>query len=147
MTKSFWPAVCTTALLTAAPALAAQDCATDLGALAARREAALKGINEMVAAAKGKKLDPEAFCARSRPLNVAEEAMLAYMQKNRDWCQIPDDAISQLKETHMKSVAFGGKACTVAAQLRTMKAKAAQAAQQGQQAGAAQVQPLPAGPL
>jgi hypothetical protein len=44
-------------------------------------------------------------------------------------------------------VAFGGKACTVAAQIKTMKAKA-QAAQQAQQAGGQPaVQPLPAGPL
>jgi hypothetical protein len=52
-----------------------------------------------------------------------------------------------LKETHIKSVAFGGKACTVAAQMRTLKAKA-QAAQQAQQAGGQPAeQPLPAGPL
>ena len=32
--------------------------------------------------------------------------MLAYMVKNKDWCQIPDDAISQLKASHAKSVAL-----------------------------------------
>ena len=63
--------------------------------------------------------------------------MLAYMQKNKDWCQIPDEAIGQLKETHAKSVAFGGKACTVAAQLRTMKAKAAQRRSRPSKPGAA----------
>ena len=149
MRNVFRSLLAVSALLVAAPAFAAQDCATDLQALAGRREAALRGINEMVAAAHGKKLDPDAFCARSRPLNAAEEAMLAYMQKNKDWCQIPDGAIAQLKETHLKSVAFGGKACTVAAQIRTMKAKAAQQqAQQAQQGGGAPAaQPLPAGPL
>jgi hypothetical protein len=149
MRKTFWAAIGAAVVLTAMPALAAQDCAVDLQTLAARREAALKGINDIVAAAHGKKLDPDAFCARSRPLNLAEEAMLAYMQKNKDWCQIPDEAIAQLKDTHLKSVAFGGKACTVAAQIRTMKAKAAQQAQQAQQAGGGQPpeQPLPAGPL
>jgi hypothetical protein len=146
MPKTLWAAIGAAVLLTA-PAFAAQDCATDLQTLAARREAALKSINELVASAHGKKLDPDAFCARSRPLNAAEETMLAYMQKNKDWCQIPDEAISQLKDTHVKSVAFGGKACTVAAQMRTMKAKA-QAAQQAQQAGGQPAeQPLPAGPL
>jgi hypothetical protein len=149
MPKTLWAAIGAAVILTAMPAFAAQDCASDLQSLAARREAALKSINELVASAHGKKLDPDAFCARSRPLNGAEEAMLAYMQKNKDWCQIPDEAINQLKETHIKSVAFGGKACTVAAQIKTMKAKAAQQAQQAQQAGGGQppVQPLPAGPL
>ena len=131
-------------LVAAAPALAEQDCAGDLQKLAARREAAMKGINDLVAAAHGKKLDPDAFCGRSRPLNVAEDAMLAYMIKNKDWCQIPDDAINQLKTNHAKSVAFGAKACTVAAQMKKMKEQAAQAQQQG---GAPAEQPLPTGPL
>jgi hypothetical protein len=140
------PALGIALLLGAGPALADQDCAGDLQKLAARREAALNSINEMVAAAKGKKLDPDSFCARSRPLNAAEDAMLAYMVKNKDWCQIPDDAVNQLKASHAKSVAFGGKACTVAAQIKKMKAQAAQAAQQGG-GGAPPEQPLPAGPL
>jgi hypothetical protein len=148
MPKVYSPIIFAAALLAAAPAFADQDCAGDLQKLAGRREAALKSINELVAAAHGKKLDPDAFCVHSRPLTVAEDAMIAYMQKNKDWCQIPDGALNQLKATHAKTVAFGGKACTVAAQMRTMKAKAAQAAQQGQQAGAAAAQqPLPAGPL
>ena len=138
-------AIAAVAVLTATPAFAADDCAGSLQKLAARREAALQGINQMVAAAKGKKLDPEMFCARSRPLNVAEEAMLAYMTKNKDWCQIPDDAINQLKASHAKSVAFGAKACTVAAQIAKMKKQAADAAQQG--GGPPAVQPLPTGPL
>jgi len=137
-------------LLGAAPAFAAQDCATDLQNLAGRREAALRNINGLVASSHGKKLDPEAFCARSAPLTAAENAMIAYMVKNKDWCQIPDDAIAQLRASHAKSSAFGGKACSVAAQIRTMKSQAAkqqaQAAQNGG-GGAPQVQPLPTGPL
>jgi hypothetical protein len=125
----------------------ATDCGGDLQKLSAQREAALKNINALVVAAKGKKLDPEQFCAHSRPLNAAEEAMLAYMVKNKDWCQIPDDAIAQLKASHAKSVTFGGKACSVAAQIKKMKTQAAQAAQQGAAGGAPAVQPLPAGPL
>src|SRR3569833_1002525 len=134
-------------VLIAGPALATGDCATDLQKLAARREAAMQGITEIVAAAKGKQLAPEALCARSRPHTSAEEAMLAYMVKNKDWCQIPDDAIANFKASHSKSVAFGGKACAVAAQIEKMKKQAAQAQQQQQAGGAPQVQPLPAGPL
>ena len=147
MCKRFGPAVALAAVAFAGPAFADQDCGGDLQKLAARREAALKGINEMVASAKGKKLDPEAFCARSRPLNAAEDAMLAYMVKNKDWCQIPDDAIANLKASHAKSVAFGGKACSVAAQIEKMKKQAAQAQQQQQAGGGPVAQPLPTGPL
>ncbi len=61
MLKLALPAFALGVLVSAAPAFADQDCAGDLQKLAGRREAALKGINEMVAAAKGKKLDPAAF--------------------------------------------------------------------------------------
>ncbi len=145
MLKFCLSALSAAALLAATPAFADDDCATSLQKLAARREAALQGINQMVKAAHGKKLDPEGFCARSRPLNSAEEAMLAYMLKNKDWCQIPDDAVNQLKASHAKSVAFGAKACKVAADIVKMKKQAAAAAQQG--GGPPAEQPLPAGPL
>lgn len=123
----------------AAPALA-QSCGDDLQKLSEKRAAALQSINAMVAAAKGKQLDPTVFCTKSQPLNVVENEMLAYMNKNKDWCQIPDDVIDQLKATHAKSLAFSNKACTVAAQMKKMK-------EQAEAGGAPQAQPLPAGPL
>ena len=76
---------------------------------------------------------------------MAEEALLASMTKNKDWCQIPDDAINQLKASHAQSLSFGAKACTVAAQIAKMKKQAADAAHQG--GGPPAVQPLPTGPL
>lgn len=137
------PCILAVAFGAVAPAFAQQDCGGDLQKLAEKRQAALTSINSLVAAAHGKQLDPSIFCARSQPLNAAETAMLAYMEKNKDWCQVPDDAIEQLKATHAKSVSFAAKACNVAAQMKKMKE---QAAQQGA-AGAAPAQPLPAGPL
>lgn len=124
----------------AAPAFA-QSCGDDLQNLSAKREAALQTINGLVAAAHGKPLDPAAFCAKSAPLNTAETALIAYMEKNKDWCQIPDEVIAQLKAAHVKSLGFSNKACTVAAQMKKMKEQAAQGG------GVPQVQPLPAGPL
>src|SRR5271168_871369 len=130
------------AMSVAAPAFADQSCGDDLQKLAQKREAALQGINGLVAAAHGKQLDPTAFCVRSAPLNQAETAMIAYMEKNKDWCQIPDAPIEQLKAAHAKSIAFSSKACNFAAQMKKMKEQAAQ------RGGAeTQAQPLPAGPL
>ena len=130
------------AICVAVPAFADQSCGDDLQKLAQRREAALSGINGLVAAAHGKQLDPAIFCARSAPLGQAETAMLAYMLKNKDWCQIPDAVIEQLKAAHAKSVGFASKACSVAAQMKKMKEQAAQGG-----GGGPQAQPLPAGPL
>jgi hypothetical protein len=124
----------------ATPSFADQDCAGDMQKLAQRRESELAKINAVVKAAHGKQLDPAVFCSQSGGLNTVETAMIAYMEKNKDWCQIPDEAIGMLKANHAKSVAFTAKACGVAAKIKKM--------QQDQAAGGGpQVQPLPAGPL
>ena len=97
-------------------------------------------INGLVKAAHGKQIDPAVFCAKSAGLNAAEGAMIAYMEKNKDWCQIPDEALAQLKANHAKSPRVlqqglhGGRA--------NKKMKEQQAA-----GGGPQVQPLPTGPL
>jgi hypothetical protein len=124
----------------AAPSFAQQSCGEDLQKLAQRREAELTIINNLVKSAHGKQLDPTVFCAKSAGLNTAETAMIAYMEKNKDWCQIPDEALDQLKANHAKSVAFSGKACAVAAQIKKMK-------EQQAAGGGPQAQPLPTGPL
>ena len=104
--------------LSALPALA-QSCGEDLQKLSQKRMAEMQAINGMVEAAKkAEQLDPAAFCAKSAGLNAAENAMIAYMEKKKEWCQIPDEVISQLKGNHAKSVAFSAKACKVAAEIK-----------------------------
>ena len=121
-----------------APALA--DCGGDMQKLAQARNVELEKINAFAKAAHGKPLDPEAFCVKSGGLLHAEQALIAYMEKNKDWCSFPDDAINNLKTSHAKNAGFNAKACTVAAKIKKMKEQAAQG-------GGPQVQPLPAGPL
>jgi len=125
----------------AAPALA-QSCSEDLQKLGQRREAEMATINKVAAAAKkaGKQIDAADFCARSNSFLAADNALIAYMEKNKDWCGVPDDALANVKTNHAKSVAFAAKACKVAAEMKKAKEQAAQG-------GAPQVQPLPAGPL
>ncbi len=116
--------------------LAQQSCGEDLKRLSEKREVELTRVNNMVRAAKGKPINPAMFCSQSAGLNSAENALIAYMEKNKDWCGVPDEALASLKANHVKSVAFSAKACQVAAQMK-----------KEQSAGAAQAQPLPAGPL
>ena len=71
---------------------------------------------------------------------TAENAMIAYMEKNKDWCGIPDESLDSLKANHAKSAAFAAKACKVAAEMKKAKEQAANG-------GGPQAQPLPAGPL
>ena len=119
------------------------DCGSDMQKLAADRNTQLEIVNNFAKAFHGKPLDPEGFCAKSGGLVRAEAALIAYMEKNKDWCSFPDEAIDQLKEHHAKNQSFNAKACQVAAQMKKMKE---QAAQGGATAGP-QAQPLPAGPL
>jgi hypothetical protein len=132
-----------TALFGVAAALsgpANADCGADMQKLAQDRNTQLQIVNDFAKAAHGKPLDPAAFCAKSAGLIRAESALIAYMEKNKDWCSFPDEAIDQLKEHHTKNASFNAKACTVAAQIKKMK-------EQQAQGSGPQVQPLPAGPL
>jgi len=122
----------------AGPAVA--DCGQDMQKLAQVRNAELQKVNDFAKAAHGKPLDPEAFCVKSGGLLRAEQALISYMEKNKDWCSIPDEAIKNLKEGHAKNAGFNAKACSVAAKVKKMKEQAAQG-------GGPMAQPLPAGPL
>jgi len=130
-------------LTLSATSFAQQSCGDDLKRLSDKRGVELNHINQMVQASKGKPMNPVVFCNQSAGLNSAENALIAYMEKNKDWCGIPDEVIASLKDNHVKSLAFSNKACTVAAQFKKQAAaRAAGAASSGPQA-----QPLPAGPL
>jgi hypothetical protein len=116
------------------------DCGSDMQKLAQARNTQLEIVNNFAKSFHGKPMDPEAFCAKSGGLIRAESALIAYMEKNKDWCSFPDAAINELKEHHGKNAGFNAKACKVAAQMKKMKEQAAQGA-------GPQAQPLPAGPL
>ena len=123
-----------------APAFA--DCGSDMQKLAQDRNVELQRVNDFAKAAHGKPLDPEGFCVKSAGLLRAESALIAYMEKNKDWCSFPDETIDGLKTAHAKNAGFSAKACTVAAKIKKMKEQAAQGG-----GGGPQAQPLPAGPL
>jgi hypothetical protein len=122
-----------------ATSFAQQSCGDDIKRLTEKREAELARVNALVAASKGKPMDPEVFCKQSAGLNTVESALIAYMEKNKDWCGVPDEVLGALKANHVKSAAFSARACSVAAQMKKREAAGGN--------GAPQAQPLPAGPL
>ena len=65
------------------------------------------------------------------------------MQKNQNWCDIPETVIENVKSGRQKTAGFAGQACRVAAMAR--KAQQQQAAGGG--GGAPQAPRLPTGPL
>ena len=126
-----------------APAFA--DCGQDMQKLAQARNVEMERVNEYAKSFKGKPMDPAGFCAKTSGLLHAEDALIAYMTKNKDWCSFPDDAINNLKAGPEQNAGFIAKACKVAAQIKKMKEQAAQGG--GAAGGGPQAQPLPAGPL
>ena len=121
----------------------AQDCVADVARLSKARDAQLESLNGIIKASKGHQVDPAVFCSKSTGVISAENALIAYMVKNKDWCLIPDDALKQRKASHAESVSFAARACTVAAQRKKMERQQAQ----GGGAGAPPQAQLPTGPL
>jgi hypothetical protein len=124
--------------LTAFVAPAWADCNEDLGKIMQRREAVIHELNASAKASQGK-LDPTPACPRLRKLASMENELLAYMNKNKEWCAIPDNAIENATTGHAKTAETASKACSIAAQIKK--------AQEQQASGGAGPAKLPAGPL
>jgi hypothetical protein len=124
-------------------ATARADCADDLKKLTERRVVLLNEINAMAAESKRAKKPMEAsvVCVKARGLTGAEDALIAYMEKNKDWCGVPDEIVANLKASHVKTGEFGAKACVAAAKFKKMQE------QQAAGGGQPQAPVLPAGPL
>ena len=118
------------------------DCGSDMQKLAEARNTQLEIVNNFAKSFHGKPIDPEAFCGKSEGLVRAENALIAYMEKNKDWCSFPDEAIAQLKEHHAKNTAFSAQGL----HRRGADEKDEGAGGSGRRGGP-QAQPLPAGPL
>lgn len=117
----------------------AQSCQEDFQKLSQRRMGQIQALNAIAKASKGK-MDPIAACPAARKLVVIETEMAAYIDKNKDWCNIPDNMVDGFKQARAKTQTFASQACAFAAKAKKMQEE--QAAGIGPQA-----QKLPAGPL
>jgi hypothetical protein len=126
-------------LALATPALAQSTCETEMKKIRDKHDAIVASLNAMK---KSGKLDAVAACPKLRLLASIENEWVVYMTKNKDWCSIPDDALTNMEANKTKTTAFAGQACSVAAKNKKMKEQ--QAAGGGQQQ---QQLKLPSGPL
>ncbi len=90
----------------------------------------------------GGKIDPVEACPQLKALAAAQGSVAAYMQKNKDWCSLPDDLVIKTAQAQAQISSFAVKACGMIAKMKEMQAKAAQ-----QQASQVPALKLPAGPL
>jgi hypothetical protein len=118
------------------PALAA-ECSEDIGNLTKKRQAIIDGLNKLAKSSANGQLDPAVSCPRLRSLAAAEEELLAYLQKNKDWCMVPDEAINNLTMSLNRSKSVSVRACNMAEQIKKNE----------EAGGLGGAQKLPAGPL
>ncbi len=124
--------------------VSAQSCGEDWQKLVQRRTAAMASLNSMKKDEHGK-LDAEVACPRIRNLAAVDGEIVAYVDKNKDWCNIPDAIVAQTKQAAAGDAGMASKACSVAAQERKAKQQQAQGGGGGEAAPAAPK--LPSGPL
>lgn len=135
------PAVYAQADQSAAPlAQPSLDCETGVKALQERRMKLIDEFNQMAKSHAGK-LDPIESCPKLKTLAGVESSFKDYMIKNKDWCNIPDAAITNVSESQAKTAALAARVCKVAEQFKKQQSEQAAAGP-----GAAPLK-LPAGPL
>jgi hypothetical protein len=132
------------ALALAAPAWAQSSCENDIGKMQDKRMGLLDSITKMQSKDDGK-LDPIAACPKLRALAAHEKEIQSYMEKNQSWCNIPDEALTNIKETQAKTTQIAGQACSLAAQVK--KQQQQQQAQGGFPSFSTPAPKLPGGPL
>lgn len=92
----------------AAPA----SCQQDFQKLSGERQAAIERINNF-----GKKRPTaEVACSAFNTLSGVEARFIKWMAENKDWCQIPEDFIAQLKGANGATLQARGQVCTAARQ-------------------------------
>lgn len=87
------------------------DCQSDVVAARAELEEKGKALN----AAGKKKADPQTLCPLFRAFSTAEAKWVKFLTENKDWCQIPEQAIKQASASHKKTNEVRDKVCQVAA--------------------------------
>jgi hypothetical protein len=118
------------------PALAA-ECSEDIGNLTKKRQSVIDELNRLAKTSPNGQLDPAVSCPKLRILAAAEQELLAYLQKNKDWCMVPDEAITNITMSLNRSKSVATRACNVAEQIK-----------KNQEAGGlGGAQKLPTGPL
>ncbi len=118
------------------------SCQNDFQALNKKLEGQVAALNALQKG-KNKQMDPAAACPRLRNLAATERELLAFMKKEKAWCNIPDDIIETVAKRAEGTTRVAGQACKAASMQQQMRRQA----QQGAQAGPDPRPKLPSGPL
>jgi hypothetical protein len=81
-----------------------------------RDDAQKKGL--AIAAAEKHKADRKEVCRLVQRYAVAEGAAVKFLENNKTWCGVPEQAISSAKASHQKTLKFRTVVCSEAPQPR-----------------------------
>ncbi len=102
--------------MTRASAQAMQPPSPCDGFLPLRADAQQKG--QAIGTAEKRKADPKELCTLVSRFYVAEGAALTFLEKNKTWCGVPDEAITSARATHEKTLKFRDLVCNPTTQRR-----------------------------
>ncbi|MGQ3673283.1 hypothetical protein ACT6QG_12925 [Xanthobacter sp. TB0136] len=102
-------AACIGSALTVSSAYA--DCQTDVTTLRDELEAKGKALQKATSA---KQPDPVTLCPLFRSFAAAEAKWSQFLTENKDWCQIPDDAIKQAAASLKNTINMRNRVCQAA---------------------------------
>jgi hypothetical protein len=113
----------------ATPALAQAGSCQDITVMLKERQTLIQRIAAM--GAKGKKVDARVACTSFTTLVANGTKSVKWMEANKDWCQVPDALIENIRNDHGQAQKLRANACKVAAQVADMEKKAKSGGQTG----------------
>jgi len=117
------------ATLSATAALAQSASCQDILNVKKERQTLIQRIAAM--GGKGKKVDPRVACSSFTTLVGNGTKALKWMEANKDWCQVPDALLENIRNDHGQAQKLRANACKVAAQVADMEKKAKSGGQTG----------------
>jgi len=111
MKRSFAVALALSALAAGPPAALAQSVPSQCNAFGQlRSDAEKKAV--AVRTALAHKSERKEICTLVQRFYTAEDVVLKFLETNKTWCGIPDEAIAVAKTNHERTLKFRTAACT-----------------------------------
>lgn len=111
--KKFTLAISATLVATALSAgVALADCQSDVASVRVELEEKGKALQSVVSK---KEKNPQVLCPAFRAYAAAEQKWVKFLTDNKDWCQVPQQAIDQAAASNKKTVDLRNKICEAAA--------------------------------
>ena len=86
-----------------------------------------KAIGDRISAATGggkKQIDANRACKDFGALVSNGQTLIKWAEANKDWCQIPENFVTNVKEDHNRAIKIRGQACGAAAKQAQMEKQA-----------------------